>query len=74
MTTLSTPFAPAAAPRRPLTPTAAERLMLRASRAVEAHALARMRRRAARPATVIDTVTDERRTAQALGGIGILPR
>ncbi len=59
---------------RPVTPTASERFLLWASRAVESFALTRMERRAGAHAAAADTAGDERRTALALGAVGILPR
>ncbi len=63
--------------RRPA-PTWGERMLLRASRRLEAFAVARMERRIARSNPVVDQARaeadDRRRTAQALGGLGIPPR
>lgn len=59
---------------RAITPTASERFLLSASRAVESFALTRMQRRAGAPTAAADAASDERRTALALGAVGILPR
>jgi len=74
MSSISAPLSSCLAPCRPIAPTLVERLLLRTSRAVEAFAIGRMRRRAAIPVATIDSTADARRTAQALGAIGILPR
>jgi hypothetical protein len=59
---------------RSAAPTLLDRLLLRASKSVESFALARMQRRATTPAAASDAASDERRTALALGAVGILPR
>jgi hypothetical protein len=58
---------------RPLAPTGLERLVIRVTQALESSTLCRMQRRGARPIAPVST-GDERRTALALGGLGILPR
>ncbi|RZI80332.1 MAG: hypothetical protein EOO67_19545 [Microbacterium sp.] len=58
---------------RPVTPTVSDRFLLWASRAVESFALTRMQRRAG-ASSAADAASDERRTALALGAVGILPR
>jgi len=56
------------------TPTLTDRALLRVSRAVEALVLARMRRRASTSTTAAHAADDARRTAQALGAVGLFPR
>lgn len=59
---------------RCVTPTASERALLRMSKAAESLAVRRMERRVSAPHAAADTASDDRRTALALGSIGILPR
>lgn len=63
--------------RRPR-PTAVERMLLQASRGLELAAVARIERRAATANPVTEKARadadERRRTAQALGSLGILPR
>lgn len=54
--------------------TPSDRFLLWTSRTVAAFAVARMQRRAAAPAAAGEAAADERRTALALGAVGILPR
>jgi hypothetical protein len=55
-------------------PTRTERLLLSLTRTVEAAMLRRLQRRACAPVASGTDAVEDRRTAQALGAVGILPR
>ncbi|CAI9386234.1 hypothetical protein [Microbacterium sp. T2.11-28] len=55
-------------------PTRAERLLLSLTHAVEAAMIRRLQRRACAPVAPGTDAVEDRRTAQALGAVGILPR
>jgi hypothetical protein len=74
MTAISTHTTRTVLSCRLVSPTRAERVLLRFSRAVETFALSRMMRRARGASDVADAAADRRRTAQALGALGMLPR
>jgi len=58
----------------PVAPTRAERLLLSLTHAVETAMLRRLERRACAPIAPGTDAVEDRRTAQALGAVGILPR
>lgn len=72
MTTFTVPM-PAHAVAR-TAPTPGEQLLLTLTRAVEAAMLRRIQRRACAPVAPGSDAVEDRRTAQALGAVGILPR
>lgn len=55
-------------------PTRAERLLLSLTHAVEAAMIRRLQRRACASVAPGTDAVEDRRTAQALGAVGILPR
>jgi len=55
-------------------PTRTERLLLSLTHAVEAAMIRRLQRRACAPVAPSTNAVEDRRTAQALGAVGILPR
>jgi len=72
MTAFTVPLPPQAAART--APTRSEQLLLTLTRAVETAMIRRMQRRACAPVAPGADAVEDRRTAQALGAVGILPR
>lgn len=72
MTTFTAPLPPQAAART--APTRGEQLLLTLTRAIETAMVRRMQRRAHAPLSPGSDAVEDRRTAQALGAVGILPR
>jgi hypothetical protein len=72
MTTFSVPLPMHSGSRT--VPTRTERMLLAVTHAVETAMLRRIQRRACAPVAPGSDAVEDRRTAQALGAVGILPR